>query len=244
MKGDIMTMNDVMTVDGLDRDDTGVVTLPTDRVVAMFREGDVVTYGDARREFFIQVNLNPFRTRSRAFHDHLEEVFAQWFAFDYHLDVSGLTPYAVAAAYEREDRDGVGEREYRDLCETSASNFASWFWVRRACAAEGTLVVEDLARGGIIEVRNRAAAARFDGACGGSIIGRLAEVRGVWRMPWPTLYEAHTPCDDTFRVHVAASLHEWEPGYADYARLLYGRDRRLKVDWEEVAREGAPHPGL
>ncbi|PLS29853.1 hypothetical protein [Bifidobacterium parmae] len=215
--------------------DVPVATVPMADVVAMFRENDLVTYGDARREFFIQLNLNPFRPRSRAFHEHVEDAFAQWFAFDYHLDVSGLTPFAVAAAYERLDRGDLGERGYRDLCEMSSSNVASWFWVRGACAGSGVVTVEDLAHGGVFDVRDRAAARRFDGACGGTIIGRVAEVRGVWRMPWATLYEAHTPDDDAFRAHVAASLRAWEPGYVDYARLLFGRDRRLKVDWEEVA---------
>lgn len=233
-------MCDVVTMDGCERGDPGFATIPTDKVVAMFRENDLVTYGDARREFFIQLNLNPFRTRSRSFHEHVEDAFAQWFAFDYHLDVSGLTPFVVAAARESEDGGDVKERGYQDLCETAVSNFASWFWVHGANAAEGTVTVEDLARGGIIEIHDRAAAGRFDGASGGSIIGRVAQVRGVWRMPWTPLYEAHTPSDDTFRVHVAASLHEWEPGYVDYARMLFGRDRRLKIDWEEMAREGVP----
>lgn len=223
--------------------DAPIASIPTDRVVAMFRENDLVTYGDARREFFIQLNLNPFRPRSRAFHEHVEDAFAQWFAFDYHLDVSGLTPFAVAAAYERLDRGDLGERGYRDLCEMSSSNVASWFWVRGACAGSGVVTVEDLAHGGVFDVRDRAAARRFGGACGGTIIGRVAEVRGVWRMPWTTLYEAHTPDDDAFRAHVAASLRAWEPGYVDYARLLFGRDRHLKVDWEEVAERTGPWSG-
>ena len=244
-EGGIMTMGESVAVGERDRGRRGVATLPVHKVVSMFRNGDLVTYGDARREFFIQVNLNPFRTRTRAFHERMEDAFAQWFSFDYHLDISGLTPFAVAAAVERDGhcgRDGVGESAYRDLCETSSSNFASWFWVRGASAVSGEVVVEDLAHGGMYEVQDRALAGRFDGATGGTVIGRIAEVRGVWRMPWATLYEAHTPCDDMFRVHVASSLHEWDPGYADYARLLFGRDPRLNVDWEDMAREGAPHP--
>ncbi|NEG55194.1 hypothetical protein [Bifidobacterium platyrrhinorum] len=233
-----MTMGEAVLVGGRDRreggDDDVAGMLPLDRVSRMFRRADLVTYGDARREFFIQVDLNPFRTRTPAFHARMEDVFEQWFALDCQLDVGGLTPFAVAAAYAR-DEHGVDEDGYRDLCELSSSNFASWFWVRGASAACGTVTVEDLAGGGMYEVADRPLACRLDGARGGSLVGRLARVRGAWRMPWRPLYEARIPGDERFRLHMASMLHAWDPGFVDYARMLYGRDACLKVDWDAMA---------
>lgn len=228
-----MTMTTTPAIE--DRDDGLPTTIPAFEVARMFRQADLVTYGDARREFFIQANLNPFKTRTPAFHKTMEDAFEQWFAFDYHLGVDGRTPFATLAESLHEEGGWVKEREYRDMCETEETNLASWFWIRRADASEPCIELEDLVNGGIYEVRNASLAARYDGACGGTLVLRIAKTRGVWRVLCAPLYESPLPNDERARVATGAALRTWGPRFADLVRLLFGRDPRMNLDWADMA---------
>lgn len=231
-KETIMTMSETTMCE---RDDWGApASIPAFHVASMFRRADPESYDDARREFFIQVNLNPFRTRSEEFHQRMEDAFDQWFTFDYHLDQLGLTPFAVASAYARDENETVGERGYAELCETSRTNFASWFWVREANAAESRIVLEDVINGGIYGVRDFATAAAFDGAKGGAVVVRIARVRGAWRMVGDPLFQARKPDSARFRLHLASCLRTWDPKFIDLVRLLFGCDPHLKLDLKDM----------
>ena len=197
--------------------------LDTADIAKMFRRADLVLYGDARRSFFEEVNLDPFKRRSQRFLDRLEWCFEEWFSYDFALNDEDATPFDVVASFLHDRDERIGDREYDELREVSRTNFVSWFWVRESSAVKHALVLEDLIHGGLYELRNDPLAAAFDGATGGSLVIRIARGNDEWRLIDIPLYQARRPGGSTTRDAIAEPLRGWRPDYVDLVRMVYGR---------------------
>ncbi|MBW3088436.1 hypothetical protein KIH77_06795 [Bifidobacterium sp. 82T24] len=150
--------------------------------------------------------------------------------------VYGKSPYLVAA--ERlYDCDRISAAQLADMREVDATNFASMFWITDANAAQSRMNVEDVMNGGRYELYCPPDAAKYDGAHGGTIVNRIAKVRGVWRPCAIAIYEARRPnTPDTRDVLVGAfGPRGYQPDFPGWLRFFYGRAKDTGLDWDDMA---------
>lgn len=188
--------------------------LDTKDVVDMFKQCNLAVYAEARREFYREVSLNPFKPHPEGLLRMIEWQFWDWFSFDcsisdigltgdegsdmrvelVHNKDNGISPFRAMAEYMYAVDPQVGERNLQDFRDIDDTNFASMFWIKDANAVKGIMTVEDLINGGIYDVASPQAA-EYDGARGGLIVNRIARVRGRWQGCAIPIYEAHRPDD-------------------------------------------------
>ena len=213
-------------------------------IAELFKRVDLALYGDARRDFLARANLEPNRRPDEAYDAAMQRAFENWFAFDCELDVCGQTPFDLASRYLRRKLKCIGRRAYTDLREVSATNRASWYRIVDANAASGRIWLEDRAGSDVYAVHARELAAEFDGTRRGTLVGRIAEARGVWKMIGTPLHVSRREDADRAHLRFCRMLSERRPQYVDLVRFLYGRDTGNPADcmpWHGT--EHAPGPG-
>lgn len=131
-------------------------------------------------------------------------------------DKVAITPFDWVAS-RAHDNGLVDDDQFRDMCEVSDTNFASWFWIRKASAGSQLLVLEDMEEETEYQVTDSATSARYDGTAGGSLVGRLAKVRDQWRLIAPPPMVIREPNDqqEYNRVKMLAQLM-----LPDYLRMV------------------------
>ncbi|WP_373160053.1 hypothetical protein [Bifidobacterium longum] len=228
--------------------------LDTQDVVEAFKRCNLAVYAEARREFYREVNLNPFKPHSKNLLRMVEWAFWDWFAFDCVVSATGLTgdessdmkielehnptagisPFLAVAEFLHADEGTVDARGIHDLRDVDDTNFASMFWIKDASAAQGRIRVEDIIHGGIYDLADPQAARQYDGACGGMIVNRIARVRGVWKSCAIPIYEARRPDDPEVGATIAQGFREsgYRPDFPGLVRFFYGRAKDTGLDWE------------
>lgn len=199
-------------------------------IAELFKRVDLSLYGDARRDFLAQVDLEPNRKPDKDFDAMMQRAFEDWFTFDCELDICGQTPFDIASRYLRRKLNCIGRREYTDLREVSATNRASWYRIIDANAVSGRIWLEDRAGGDVYAVHARELASRCDGTKRGTLVGRIAEARGVWKVIGTPLHLSRREDADRAHMRFCRMLGQRRPQYADLVRFLFGRDTGAWVD--------------
>ena len=229
--------------------------LDTKDVVDMFKQCNLAVYAEARREFYREVSLNPFKPYPEGLLRMIEWQFWDWFSFDcsisdigltgdessdmrvelVHNKDNGISPFRAMAEYVYAVDPQVGERKLQDFRDIDDTNFASMFWIKDANAVKGIMTVEDLINGGIYDVASPQAA-EYDGTRGGLIVNRIARVRGRWQGCAIPIYEAHRPDDPKTGEAIARSFRHsgYRPDFPGLVRFFYGRAKDTGLDWEEA----------
>ena len=137
--------------------------LDTKDVVDMFKQCNLAVYAEARREFYREVSLNPFKPHPEGLLRMIEWQFWDWFSFDcsisdigltgdegsdmrvelVHNKDNGISPFRAMAEYMYAVDPQVGERKLQDFRDIDDTNFASMFWLKDANAVKGIMTVED-----------------------------------------------------------------------------------------------------
>lgn len=233
------------------------VMLDTKDIAQIFKRCNLAVYAEARRRFYREVNLNPFKHHSESLLRFLEWMFWDWFAYDCAVsselsgdeaedmcitlesDVDcGISPFLAIGEFLYETDPRIGEREIRDLREVDETNFASMFWIHDANAAKGTMMLEDVVHGGYYELHGGEVASQYDGAHGGLIVNRIAHVRNHWQFCAIPVYEAHRPDAPEVGESIAKSFRDtgYRPDFPGLVRLFYGRAKDTGMDLEDFHR--------
>lgn len=230
--------------------------LDTQDVVDMFKQCNLAVYAEARREFYREVSLNPFKLHSKDLLRMIEWQFWDWFSFDcsisdigltgdegsdmrvelVHNRDSGISPFRAMAEYLYATDPQVGGRELQDFRDIDDTNFASMFWIKDANAARGIMTVEDIINGGIYDLASPHEAAQYDGARGGMIVNRIACVRGMWKSCAIPIYESRRPNNPEVGAAMAQDFREagYRPDFPGLVRFFYGRAKDTGLDWEDT----------
>lgn len=244
------------TVTGVE-DPGAPVMLDSKDVVEIFKQLNLAVYAEARRRFYREVNLSPFKPHSESVLRLVEWSFWDWFAFDCSIRGVGLTgdmaadmmleleydggdgisPFLALAQFVHERDERIGDREISGMREADATNFTSMFWIKDASAARGNVLVEDLIHGGDYTLHAQSFAAKYDGAHGGLIVNRIARVRGVWRQCAIPLYEARRPDSPEVGQAISQGFRDtgYRPDFPGLVRFFYGRTKDTGLDWEDMA---------
>lgn len=237
-------------------EDPGVALLDTCDVADLFQRCDPEGYATARRRFYREVSINPFKKHPEAMLRLIEWSFCDWFAFECAVEGSsigddgdgggprfrvcpegktGKSPYLVTA--ERlYDCDGIDAAQLSDMRDVDATNFASIFWIDDANAVKSLMRVEDVMNGGRYELHCPSDSAKYDGAHGGTIVNRIAKVRGVWRPCAIAIYESRRPDTRQTRDMLVESFGPcgYQPDFPGLLRFFYGRAKDTGLDWEDL----------
>ena len=208
--------------------------LDTHHIYEWVRREDPDECNEARRTFYREVNLNPFKRHPHEELRMVEWLFWDWLAFDWRTE-DGLSPYRRIARTLHDNDAGLDDQDWLDVQETDDTQFLSMFWIKEADAAKGRLVLEDIADEGreyLIPIPQYAA--RYDGARGGTVITRIARVRGAWRPFSMRLYESRRPDTPHAREVLIDSFRHYHPDAAGWVRFLYGRAKDTGLDWEDM----------
>lgn len=243
-----------MTMTAVDDSDSPVM-LDTKDIAEIFKRCSLAVYAEARRKFYREVNLNPFKSYSEGLMRFLEWMFWDWFAYDCAVSsdisddesenmrmllqpdsVDGVSPFRSMSEYLYETDPRIGDREIHDLREVDETNFTSIFWIHDANAAQGRMVLEDVIHGGRYQVFGGESVAKYDGAHGGMIANRIARVRGVWRFCAIPIYEARQPDGPEVGEAIAQSFRDtgYRPDFPGLVRFYYGRAKDTGLDWEDM----------
>ncbi|PJM79375.1 hypothetical protein [Bifidobacterium scaligerum] len=247
-----------MTVTATTEDSGLPVMLDSKDVVDAFKRYNLAIYAEARREFYHEVNLNPFRPHAESTLRFVEWMFWDWFSYDcaisghgLSLDESedlelelehrpgmGISPFIAMGELLYEHTDKIDNRGICDLRDIDETNFASMFWIRDANAASGCLRLEDIVQGGTYDVMDHAAAGKYDGARGGMIVNRIAYARGAWRTCAIPVYEARRPDDPEVGGKLIRDFRNcgYRPDFPGLVRFFYGRAKDTGLDWEQTDR--------
>lgn len=211
-----------MTIECMESEHDGPTLLYSGDVARAFRAIDGDEYKRARREFIRLSGFDFRRIADRNLRGYMRCLFEEWFAYDRPVDGMGsTTPFDVVARSLYEGDAAVGEPQYADFLDFSDTNFAAWFWIRDANASTKSMMLENLADGGTYEVADPEYAARFDGATGGSLMVRIARVRGEWRMVGHPEVVMREPADEDFRCCLTDMLGQWRPGFPELVGMLF-----------------------
>ena len=188
-------------------------------IVEEFRAVDPDMVAAARRRFLTMAGLgdSPAGAGAAGADDLL---FADWFAFD--TTVGGASPFRLVA--DRLSWSGaVGADVSDDLASIAATNRCSWFWVTAVDGTSHGLDVEDLADGRRYRLTDGPLAVWFDGAHGGSLLGRIASVRGGWRPVDAPLFRTRRASSPAAKLRFRALVRRRGHRFVDLVRLAYGR---------------------
>lgn len=252
------------TIDGIDdiRDDSNArppggmpaALLDTADIARFFERQEPDLYYECKREFDREVDLNPYKRHSEAVLDLVRWMFYDWFAFECSIALTGeedadgfprcarvpadkgVSPFCFMTklAYVR---DMIDDAVHSDLNEVDATNKATIFWILDANASTRMMRLEDVMHGGEYTVFGGAIAARYDGAHGGTLVNRIARVRGTWRFCAVSLYEARRPDTPEVRGLLIKSFGKggYQPDFPGLVRFFYGRAKDTGLDWEDTA---------
>ncbi|WP_243386584.1 hypothetical protein [Bifidobacterium primatium] len=234
----------------------GAAMLDTGDIADLFRECDPDGYTAARRRFYHEVNLNPFKRHPDQLLRLIEWSFCDWFSYECTVDASseddeddegfpryrvgpdgdGRSPFRVAG--ERlHDCGRINDDQLADMRQIAETNFATMFWIHDSNAAKGRIVLEDLIRGGEYSVWCPPVAAKYDGAHGGMIVNRIAKVDGAWRPCGLPVYETRYPNTPDVRRGLIREFKrlDYHPDFPGLIRFFYGRAKDTGLDWEDMA---------